>query len=429
MSLFDQAVAAAAELIRIPSVQSEAAPGAPFGAENKRALDKALEIAEGLGFRTFSGDGYYGYAEIGDPDKPLFGILGHLDVVPVTEGWKYPPFSGTVAEGYLWGRGAEDDKAPMIAALFAAKALSDEGLIPSRRIRFIFGCNEESGWRCIEEYLKREECPEMGFSPDADFPVIYAEKSVSHIRLTIPMPQGVKRFAAGTRVNVVPDDAEMILEKDIWAAELTSLPEGITAVNGGFRAAGKSAHGSTPDEGDNAALKLISFLCDGVPSLRPLKAFAATDGALLGLKTDDDVYGPLTMNAGVFDGDGKSLKISLDFRHPASVTTADIIDALLSRFGGEAEVTGSHPPLYVPKDHPLVTALREAYSSVTGEDASPIAVGGATYARAIPTAVAFGPVFPGEQSNIHQTDERVSLKAFALTTEIYKAALKKLCFG
>lgn len=425
MSLLNSAIAAAAALIRIPSVQSDPAPGAPFGIENRRALDKALEIAENLGFRTFSGDGYYGYAEIGDPEKPMFGILGHLDVVPVTAGWKYPPFGGTVAEGCLWGRGAEDDKGPMVAALFAVKQLLDEGGIPKKRVRFIFGCNEESGWKCIEEYLKREEIPEMGFSPDADFPVIYAEKAVSHLTLTLPMPQGIERFSSGTRVNIVPDRAEIYTDVRIPAAD---MPEGVFAIDGGYAATGKSAHGSTPWEGDNAATKLIAFLSKYLPSLKPLTALAATDGSALGLKTDDDVYGPLTLNAGVFDGNGDTLKISVDFRHPAKVSTEKIISKLTEHFGGTAEVSGSHRPLYVPKDHLLVTALSAAYAEVTGQAAEPIAVGGATFARAIPTAVAFGPVFPQEQSNIHQTDERVSLEAFEKTMEIYKAAVKKLCF-
>lgn len=425
MSRFREAVEAARKLIRIPSVESAPSTLAPFGKENREALDTALEIASKIGFNTFCGEGYYGYAEVGDSEKPLFGILGHLDVVPVTDGWKYPPFEGRIAEGCLWGRGAEDDKAPMMAAMFAVRELLDEGLEPKKRVRLIFGCNEESGWRCIEEYLKKEELPEWGFSPDADFPVIYAEKAVSHLRLKVPLPEGLKSFSAGTRVNIVPDHAECVTEA---AFSYSRLPDGISALNAGFEAFGRSAHGSTPREGDNAACKLIAFLSEGLPSLKRFRAFEATDGSLLGLKTDDEIYGALTLNAGVFETVGDSLFVSVDFRHPAKITTESIIERLKEFFGGEVEVRGSHRPLYVPKEHPLVKALSEAYALVTGDNAEPVSVGGATYARAIPVAVAFGPVFPGEHSNIHQTDERISLENFEKMMKIYKYAIKKLCF-
>ena len=163
MSRLNEALKTLSNLIRIPSVQGTPEPGAPFGKQTLAALDLTLSAAEKLGFKSFSGDGYYGYAEVGEADKPLFGILGHLDVVPVDDGWKYPPFGGEIREGYLWGRGALDDKGPVIAAMYALRELLDEGLKPAARIRFIFGLNEESGWKCIEKYLEREEVAKKPF--------------------------------------------------------------------------------------------------------------------------------------------------------------------------------------------------------------------------------------------------------------------------
>lgn len=429
MNRTSDALKTLSELIKIPSVEGAPECGAPFGRENLRALNYMLSVCSNLGFRTVSGDGYYGYAEIGDSDKPLFGVLTHLDVVPVSEGWSHHPFGGVIDGGYLWGRGALDDKGPAVAAVYACRELLDEGLKPSKRIRFIFGSNEESGWRCIEKYLENEEIPSLAFSPDADFPVIYCEKAVSHVGALFPLPSGIADFKAGTRVNIVPDLAECVLESDALSASPEALPEGVTRTENGFKAVGKAAHGSSPSAGDNAAVKLLKFISSFIPSAKKLYDICAfSDGYGMGLKASAPDYGALTVNPGVFRVENGKIAVSFDFRHPASVTTEDIVKRLGELGGAEIYVSGKHRPLLMPKDHPLVAALTEAYREVTGDNAEPVSIGGATYARALPAAVAFGPVFPGEESNIHQTDERVSLDSFEKTMKIYKAALKKLCF-
>ena len=72
--------------------------------------------------------------------------------------------------------------------------------------------------------------------------------------------------------------------------------------------------------------------------------------------------------------------------------------------------------------------LLAAYNEVTGENLSPITIGGGTYARALKCGVAFGPLFPGMESTIHQKDERVSIEDFRKMYEIYYHAIKKLLF-
>ncbi len=122
--------------------------------------------------------GYYGYAEIGDGEQ-MIGVLGHLDVVPTGElsAWDSAPFEPEIRDGKLYGRGGtQDDKGPTLAAIFAVKALIDSGIKLNKRIRFIFGTDEETLWRCIDRYLEKEEVPQCGFTPDAAFPLIHAEK-------------------------------------------------------------------------------------------------------------------------------------------------------------------------------------------------------------------------------------------------------------
>ncbi len=428
MSRLHEALKTLSQLVKIKSVEGKPAPGAPFGKENREALDFILATAEKLGFRTFSYGGYYGYAETGDADKPMFGILGHLDVVPVSDGWRYPPFGGEIGEGYLWGRGTLDDKGPMVAALYAVRELLDEARLPKMRIRLIFGCNEESGWRCIEKYSEREEMPAMGFSPDANFPVIYCEKAVSHIDLYVPKPDGIIGFEAGSRVNIVPDSASAAVAEE-FCRDILPTPEGVTRNGNVFYATGLSAHGSTPESGDNAALKLMKYLSGFMPEVKTLyELLRYSDGGGMGLKRSEPDYGALSVNTGVISTANGEMRISLDFRHPASVTTREITETLERLSGGKTVVSGTHRPLLVPKDHPLVVKLSEAYRSVTGDDAEPASIGGATFARALPVAVAFGPVFPGDEDNIHRTNERVSIKSFDKTMRIYKAAILKTCF-
>lgn len=76
-------------------------------------------------------------------------IMGHTDVVPVEAGtdtaWVHPPFSGAMADGYVWGRGALDDKASVVGALEAVERLLHAGHRPERTVHLAFGHDEEVG--------------------------------------------------------------------------------------------------------------------------------------------------------------------------------------------------------------------------------------------------------------------------------------------
>ena len=97
-------------------------------------------------------------------DKNLSSILiyGHHDVVPAPDAsgkeWKYPPFSGAIAEGYVWGRGTLDTKSSIMGALEAVEALLKEGFSPERTFHIAYGFDEEiggnEGAKKIAEYLK-----------------------------------------------------------------------------------------------------------------------------------------------------------------------------------------------------------------------------------------------------------------------------------
>ena len=149
----------------------------PFGSENRKVLDASLKIMDRLGFKTKNLDYYCGYGEVGQGDK-LVGIAAHLDVVPVSDGWNSDPFVLTEKDGKLYGRGVSDDKGAAVASMYALKYLIDEKYPFKKRVRLILGCNEENGSMCIRHYVKNDEAIDYGFTPDGDFPGIYAEKGM-----------------------------------------------------------------------------------------------------------------------------------------------------------------------------------------------------------------------------------------------------------
>ncbi len=428
---FTDAICSLQNLLKINSVEDEPATLAPFGIGVRQALDYAIQLMQKLGLRVKDGDGYYAWGEVGEGE--LFGILAHLDVVPEGDGWTYPPYGGEVHNGAIYGRGALDNKGPIIAVLYALNKLLDEGLIPKKRIRVILGCDEESGWLCMDRYQQVEEMPVTGFSPDADFPVINAEKGIVNYNITLKVNSNIVDFAGGHRANMVPDYAivkikgankELIVQAE-QADMAVEQEDGLTIII----AKGKSAHGAHPYLGDNAICKLFQLLGYHYKEFGTLyKQFSQFDGAGLDLQLADIESGALTLNLGkafLYEG---LLNLSVNIRHPISFTKEYILEKLRATVAGDVQEEFYHLPLFVPKDNPLVVGLLKAYNDVTGEDAEPISIGGGTYARVLPLGVAFGPGLPGVPDTIHQADEHIDIDHFRLLTRVYYQAIKNLCF-
>ena len=98
-----------------------------------------------------------------NPEEKPIGLTSHYDVVPILSGteknWEVDPFSGTVKDGLIWGRGTLDDKIGVIGIMEAAEYLLNEGFAPSRDMYFMFGFDEEIGGelgaKAIAETLKQ----------------------------------------------------------------------------------------------------------------------------------------------------------------------------------------------------------------------------------------------------------------------------------
>lgn len=181
--LSDEMIKNTLEVVKIDSVETDALPGMPFGKGVNDALLKALEISERLGFKTKNIDGYMGYAQYGEGEEYI-GIVGHLDVVPVGDGWNEPPFSGYVDDkGRIFSRGILDNKGPIMSCLYALYAIKEVGIKLSKPVRIIFGTDEESGFEDLTYYLTKEKPPIMGWTPDCKYPVVYGERGRARFRL------------------------------------------------------------------------------------------------------------------------------------------------------------------------------------------------------------------------------------------------------
>lgn len=419
----DRIIQSVLESVSINSIQAEPQEGMPFGKGVNDALQHALNLADKMGFRTANIDNMAGYAEYGEGDE-MIAVLGHLDIVPVGDDWTHNPW-GEIAGDRIYGRGTLDDKGPVIGALYALDAVRKLAGPLSRRIRIIFGTNEETGSRDMVRYNQTEETPVMGFTPDADYPVIFSEKGIARISLEKKLSDGTLISAtAGKAVNIVPDTAQLSFADEYAKVQV-------------IEAEGISAHGSTPQLGKNAISSLMQKVAER-GAAGELKEFVdfynkhiayETDGASLGLACQTEKFGETTVNAGLLEGESDYIRVTLDCRYPAGEdfeAKAAVLCEKAAECGIEARLKSNVQPLYIPEDSRLVQTLQEVYREQTGQTCEPVVIGGGTYAKAVKNIVAFGPVFPGQENVIHQKDEYISIEHLMKNVEIMAHAMYRL---
>lgn len=209
----DEMIEGIKSIVRIDSVRSEPKEGMPFGEGVNNALEAVLRLAESLGFETENVNHMVGIAKYGgSSDSDYIGIMGHLDVVPVGDGWNHPPFSAYEDEsGRIFSRGILDNKGPILSCLYALYAVRKLGVRLKHPVWILFGTNEETGFADLEYYLSVHRPPLMGWTPDCKYPVVYAERG-----------RGVYRVETDFAHQKVFDDFvnEYLLSEDDHAEKL-----------------------------------------------------------------------------------------------------------------------------------------------------------------------------------------------------------------
>ena len=459
----DAAVADVQAWVRIPSITAE---GDPHRADKTALLRAVIARAKalGLGARLLPGD-QVAVVELGRGDNAL-GILVHADVVPPGDAarWTHPPFSGELADGAVWGRGSLDDKGPMVASLYAMAALKDSGLPLTRPVRLIVGSSEENmDWRDLDAVRQAGLVPAEGWTADAAFPVIHAEKSYLDVSVLFDGPADpvLRAFGGGVAPNAVPESAIATLVGDPQALA-SALQTAIAAYDGGpspatftvtrtsngvdITARGKAAHGARPQAGINAVTHLARLLSgarvklgiDAGSAQGRTIAFIAerlgleTDGATLGLRHTAPAFEPSTVNLGLLVPTASGLRAQLNVRVPPGLDIA----AQQARLGEAAAAYQGRPKLVEGKEAlwidpvtPLVQTLLGIYRQFTGDATAPLAIGGTTYAKAFPNFVAFGMGFPGGPMLAHAENEKLAVADLRRGMSIYLAALAQLAAG
>lgn len=422
-------------IVSYPSVLNEGENGTPFGQSIQNVLEKMLEITRSLGFKTYiDPKGYYGYAEIGQGEE-LLAVLCHLDVVPAGDlsDWETPPFEATIKDGWIHGRGVQDDKGPSLAALYAVKALMDAGVTFNKRIRFIYGTDEETLWRCMARYNELEETATLGFAPDSSFPLTYAEKGLLQIKLHGSGSQELA-IEAGEAFNVVPakasytgnlaDSLEVELKKQAFEYERTA--DTVTVI-------GVPKHSKDAAEGVNAIVRLATGLNpliqhSAIQFIAEAVGEDATGSSLFG-EISDEPSGTLSFNISGLTINPDKSEIRIDMRIPVLADKDKLVQEL-SQIAEEYQLRYEEfdylAPLYVPLDSELVSTLVAVYKEKTNDNSPAVSSGGATFARTMPNCVAFGALFPGALQTEHQANERTVIEDLYKAMDIYAETIYRL---
>ena len=431
------------QILQINSTQTEPQENMPFGQGVYDTLHCFLNIAKTMGFKTVNYDNYIAEVIYEGSTEEKFGVLCHLDTVPIGNGWTQNPIGGEVIDGKVYGRGSMDNKGIAIICLHALYALKQQNFQPKKSIHLIVGCNEENGWQCIEYYKQKTDMPEIGFTPDGNFPVIYAEKGILHANLFFTIKNApFNSLAAGERVNMVCDRATAICNNLFldWMDNSTDkpeLPKDMTLHRGTVMtrnnntanatalliAHGKSAHASHPERGQNALYSLLNFFAKFNTDIEKIKKIIVDDS--MQLTNLQDESGQLTYSANVASLKRKTLTISIDIRYPATMKQEDILK-IFDAHKLKYELLHCQNPIYHNPNSEFIETLYSIYKEKTGRTDKPMAIGGGTYARALKFGVAFGPQFADEEDTIHQPDEYIYVKNIPLYFDIYKEAIYRL---
>lgn len=401
------------DLIRIPSVNGHKTYQAPFGIGPKRALEYILNLSKKLGFRTGQAGNCVGWAEYGPETEDYFGVLGHLDVVDVVDDWNYPPFDLTLREGYFYGRGVLDNKGPLLSTLFALYLIKKQRIPLNKRIRIMFGTDEEMGSRDIPYFLKEQKPPYAGFTPDCKFPIVYGERGIVDLTVTLPITDGSLEQI---------DSLKGVFDHSF-------LPDYAAITVNGKKTEyhGKKAPSNAPDMAKNVLPELVEDNQDLTGQTGKLfqwlnrKIANQYNGKNLGLDYRDEDSGELQLSFYDLEKGIDELNFSISMRYPVTISEDMILRQLKSQFlkRMELRINRSFPSTVKDKDLSYMQKFSKIYEEDTGLNGEPVTTTGATYAREMPNIIAFGPSFPGQKEIAHKGDEWLKYSDWLMMMQIY----------
>ena len=427
------------DLVRIPSVRSEPAPGAPYGIPCAQALKKATQYGEEMGLDVrVETDRGYSLMAYGDGEKTI-GLFGHSDVVPAGDGWLYTePFEPVIRDGVAIGRGCKDNKAGVMASLFATQIIKECQIPVKSRIQMFVGSNEECGMTDLISFVENEKMPELCLVPDARYPCCLGENG--HLqqwnRSKTPL-MDILNFHGDGAFNVVLNYAEVTLKNTPeLLAELTAKTEGNDAYTVEQSAEGQilliargaSKHSANPEGSVNAMILACKVLaqCDCLyesDRKQMQTVVALMDGYYgegLGIAYEEEGPGKLVCSNGMVKMEDGKLCVSVDIRYGAGLPGKKLeeqLDKAWGEAGWELTWRENHHGAKVDPASKIPELLTSLTCEITGRECKPYWMRGGTYSRhlkntytvgaavADPNSKAVLPEMPAGHGNAHQKDE------------------------
>lgn len=435
--------------VSVPSISGKPDGDLPYGKGCGQMIDVLSSMVTAAGF-TLENHGYhFGTTQLDGTGNDTIGIFSHVDVVPVGDDWSFDPFRPFLKDGYIYGRGSTDDKGPAIAALYVLKCLRDLKVPLKHNVMLYFGCDEESSMGDIHHYLAECTPPKLSLVPDSRFSVCCGEKGIVNARITFDLAgTGIERVHAGSAENIVPNFAQMtVVCSEAEASKMAACQELSVQYGDGkavVSAEGIASHAAFPENSVNALDKLSNALKDisfaGAASCGIINGLAALSlgylGQGIGIDAQDDFFGPLTAVSGTARTEGTTLTVTLNIRYPVA-TSGEKIRQQLTQFctehGAVLESFRDDGPAYFSPNDPIPVLLNDLCKEVLQADFAPYSMGGGTYARHLPNAMACGPLNkhlnrPGgtKRGGGHQPDECVCFESLENMIKIYVRAIAKI---
>lgn len=438
------------KLVNIRSVQTEPAPGAPFGEGPRKVLDAFIEMGDELGLVCNDyGVGVVSAAmQAGQPD---LGIWLHGDVVHEGDNWSFEPYSAVEYKGCIIGRGATDNKGQLAAVYHVFKIFKQLGIELSYNPAIYVGSNEETGMGDMtgvpgnpdaKGFLNVCTPPRLSLVPDGSFPVAYGGKGGMNITLRSKTPLHGFTMTAGS--SDAPGNATAVFES-------LDIPDTLAncTVNKGSKTEVTTftppCHTTKPDPNGNMITLLCGALLDanvvcqedrGV--LEFIKAVSLDiHGKMLGVETEHDILGVLTVYPKTIYNDNGHPELLLNIRYPLGITFETIVERIQAFAGNRgfsvSETFKGVTPYMMDPNSEVIQTLTAVANEVTGEKKPPFTVNGGTYAHRLPNALVFGmngnrppEDFPKGRGGAHGVDEAVSLDRLTRAMRIYARALLAL---
>ncbi len=445
----DEIVAELMSLVRIPSVRGDAADGAPFGVECRRALEASAQLLADRGFAAkIEAERGYALARSEGEGKTI-ALLAHVDVVPAEDDWIYTsPFEPIIQNGVLIGRGSGDNKAGVMACICAMRMVRELGLPVRSNLIAVFGANEETGMADIQAFVAHEPMPDISLIPDGYFPCSLGERSKLGLWVECRTPfRAIRDFRGGVSSTVVMGTAEVRLAADKALAQvLQKKIEGddrftLREVSDGLllQAFGRPAHAATnPEEGVNAAVLVAELLigCDPLPEndrrILRLVASALSDpfGHGQEIAHEDTRFGALTAANGLAEVKEGCLRLNLDVRYGTELESALLLKQLehfWDSHGWDMEVITCREGCQVDDSYPVPKVICDIYRELTGEDKPAFYMAGATHAHYMKNGISMGfcvepkepkLALPQGHGGAHQSDEALDIDGFLLAIRI-----------